>query len=121
MKCSKCEVNNENVIVTIKDKNKEVPFCMNCLVECCINRKFNFENDENLIDDVTGEKGAIQYISKEVTYVLEKKTMIRLILNNLDPDEYFALAKKYGADKFELHSDFYDEFDGVAIQPIECY
>ena len=77
MKCSKCEVNNENVIVTIKDKNKEVSFCMNCLVECCINKKFNFKNDENLIDDVTGEKGAIQYISKEVTYVLEKRTMIR--------------------------------------------
>jgi hypothetical protein len=43
--------------------------------------------------------------------------MYRLITHNLDPDEYFALAKKYGADKFEIHSDFYDEFDGIAIQP----
>lgn len=114
-----CSICNEGrpCATTISDKNGTTFYCPNCLLEAVLNRKIKFENDLNLIDDITGEKGAVKFESGDELYILEKESMYRLITHNLDPDEYFALAKKYGADKFEIHSDFYDEFDGVAIQP----
>ena len=117
MKCCRCEQNSEYVIAKITDKNGFAEYCQNCLCELFFENKLLFENNPDFIDDITGEKGAVKYEAYDETYVLEKSTMIRLIARNLEPEEYFALVKKYGANKFLLHDDFYDPFDGIAVQP----
>ena len=118
MICCKCNKEMGDIVNRLKDKNGEQIFCPNCLCLEVANRKLKLENDETLRDDITGEYGAVEFCSCDEHYVLERETMIRLICHNLDPDEWMALADKYGEDKFELHSDFYDE-DGYAIQPME--
>lgn len=117
MQCSLCNMQQDLCISTITDAAGIAHYCLNCLVGLAIDNKLNFENDPMLIDDVTGESGAVKYENGDEIYILEKERMRRLIAHSLYPDEYFALAKKYGADKFELHSDFYDAFDGEAVQP----
>ena len=118
MSCSKCGDDRRVILTTITDKNGSVEYCPNCLIEAYIEFKLDFENNPDFIDDVTGEHGAVKFESEGEIYILERERMFRLIAHNLDPDEYFALAKKYGANKFEIHDDFYDDFDGVAIQPV---
>lgn len=119
MICSICKEYHPHSLVAITDKDATIIYCLNCLMSTTINNQLKLENNPDFIDDVTGEKGAVRFENANETYVLEKTRMYRLITHNLDPDEYFALAKKYGTDKFEIHSDFYDEFDGIAIQPVE--
>ena len=114
-----CSVCKEKHVIKITDNNNTTPYCLNCLLSAVINHKLKIKNNPDFIDDVTGEKGAVKFENKDEIYVLEKERMYRLITHSLEPDEYFALAQKYGADKFEIHSDFYDDFDGVAIQPVE--
>lgn len=121
MKCSKCGFESDISIATITDKNGSVQYCLNCTSIALINRQLHMENDETLVDDITGENGAVKFECGDETYILDSDTMKRLIALDLDPDEYFALAKKYGADKFHIHSDFYDDCDGVAIQPLRVY
>ena len=117
MICSMCKNDYGSIVTAITDKNGTNHYCPNCLLSGVLNREIKFENNPDFIDDITGENGAVKFENDNETYVLEKATMYRLITHNLNPDEYFALAKKYGADKFEIHDDFYDEFDGIAIQP----
>ena len=117
MKCINCGENRDVVCAKITDKNGEQHYCLNCCLSLYLRGKLNIENNPDFIDDITGESGAVRYQNGDECYTLERKTLGRLISHNLDPDEYFALVAKYGADKFELHDDFYDEFDGVAIQP----
>lgn len=117
MICSVCKEDHSNIAINITDKNGSTVYCPNCLISGVLDHDIKFDNNSDFIDDVTGEQGAVKFESKDEIYILEKRRMYRLITHNLDPDEYFALAKKYGSDKFEIHSDYYDEFDGVAIQP----
>ena len=63
----------------------------------------------------TGRKAVI-YRSHDVRLVLTPDEVARLVLLNLDPDEFFILAEKYGS-FFEIHDDFYDWETGVALQP----
>ena len=121
MKCKNCGNSSERILTTITDNNGSSVYCPNCLVEEFLSGNLNFENNMDFVDDITGEKGAVSYVSDGETYILEKEAMLRLISYNLDPDEYFALANKYGADKFMLHDDFYDSWDGGAVQPLGCY
>lgn len=118
MVCEKCQKDYGKIIIRLRDKNGEQTFCPNCLAFTVSNGDLKIENDKTLRDDVTGKFGAVEYCSLNERYTLEKETMIRLICKNLTPEEWFALKEKYGADKFELHDDFYDE-DGYAIQPME--
>lgn len=118
MKCSMCKENRETLMVKLTDACGETIYCPNCLAVAYLNRTLHLENHPDFVDDVTGCNGAVKYEATDETYVLEVETMKRLIAHNLDPDEYYALANKYGADKFMIHSDFYDDFDGVAIQPM---
>lgn len=118
MSCIKCGDNRKVIISTLTDKNGSVEYCPNCLTMAFINNELHFENHPQFIDDVTGEIGAVKFESEGEIYILENKRMLRLIAHNLEPEEYFALAKKYGANKFEIHDDFYDELDGTAIQPV---
>jgi hypothetical protein len=121
MKCSKCTQNNDFVIAKLTDKNGEQLYCLNCLMVASINRKLCLTDNPLFVDDVTGEAGAVKYENHDEIYFLSVDRMMRLITHNLSPEEYFALAKKYGADKFLLHSDFYDAFDGEALQPAGLY
>ena len=118
MSCIICGKSFNRIEATIKDKNSEKTYCPNCLIGEFIEGNLNLENDLNLIDDITGEHGAVEYKSDHESYTLERETMLRLIAHDLDCDEYFALAKKYGADMFHLHDDFYDPDTGEAEQPV---
>ena len=119
MRCGNCEKDYDvNIIIKLKDKMGEQSFCPTCLALMVYNNDLYLENDISLKDDVTGKWGAVEYLSGDEHYVLEKGTMIRLICHNLKKDEYLILTKKYGSDKFQLHDDFYLE-DGSAIQPME--
>ena len=118
MKCSKCGNNRSVLMIRLTDAKGETIYCPNCLAAAYLNRKLHLKNHPDFIDDITGNHGAVKYEATDETYVLEVEAMKRLIAHNLDPEEYYALAHKYGADKFMIHSDFYDDFDGVAIQPM---
>ena len=118
MKCSICNENHECSTVKITDKNETKVYCLNCLLSEYLDGNLRLENNPDFVDDITNENGAVKYESEDESYVLEKKTLGRLISCNLDPDEYFALVEKYSADNFSLHDDFYDPDDGFAIQPV---
>ena len=118
MKCSECGFDEKIVVISITDKNGSLEFCPNCLIKQFIENELSFENHPDFVDDVTGEKGAVKFESYDEVYVLEKERMLRLISHNLEPEEYFALAEKYGANKYMIHEDFYDEIDGEALQPV---
>lgn len=91
--------------------------CPNCIAYGILNNKISFINNPNFIDDITGKPGAVKFEAYGESYTLERRTMMRLLAHSLQPKEYKALAKKYGADKYMIHDDFYDE-DGNAIQPM---
>jgi hypothetical protein len=126
MRCCKCGENNKVILAEITDKNSSAVYCPNCLLETIANFEATkgsretcfFENSDEFIDDITDEKGAVIYKSQDESYSLDAETMLRLIDHSLYPDEYFELADKYGYDKFHLHSDFYDDCDGEALQPL---
>ena len=119
MNCNNCkEKFNEIVTATITDKNGSTSYCMNCVTSLAVNDELKLENNMEFIDDITGKNGAVKYENLDEHYTLEKDTMRRLICNALEPEEYFALVKLYGASQFQLHSDFYDSCDGVAEQPL---
>jgi hypothetical protein len=105
-------------MVVIADKHDLSIFCVNCTLEGTLNNDIVMENNPDFIDDITGKKGAIRYESGNESYTLEREVMKRLICCALEPEEYFALAKLHGSDKFLLHSDFYDDIDGEALQPL---
>ena len=108
------------VDIMIIDKDSTRTFCPNCLVIGVYNNYINFVNNSNLTDDITGNKGAIAYVTLDESYVLDRTTLRRLILHNLKPFEWKALYGKYvkNTSKFHfmLHDDFYDD-KGNALQP----
>ena len=110
------------VDVMIIDKDSTRTFCPNCLVTGIYNNYINFANNKNLTDDITGTKGAVAYIALNESYILNRETLRRLILNSLYPWEWKALNDKYikptGKFYFMLHEDFYDD-TGKALQPVD--
>ena len=118
IRCENCKKDYGEIIIKLKDNMGEQSFCPNCLALMVCNQDLYLENDMSLKDDVTGKWGAIEFLSGDEHYVLEKERMIRLICKNLRKEEYLVLSQKYGADKYELHDDFYLE-DGTAIQPMK--
>ena len=117
MKCDNCKRGYNAIGIKLKDAIHEWNLCPNCLTFLFLEDKLNFVNDLNLIDDITGNPGAVEFISLDEKYVLEKETMLRLISYNLKRHEYIPLINKYGSNKFMLHDDFYGS-DGTAFQPI---
>ena len=117
-KCKNCKCEAQILLIKLTDTNSTETYCPNCLALAFCENKLNFQNNPNFIDDITGKPGAVKFESNDESYSLEKETMLRLISYNLKPNEYFALADKYGNDKYMLHDDFYTE-DGIAWQPIE--
>jgi hypothetical protein len=115
--CEKCGYDKSIINITIRDFVGEITLCPNCLAVAFLNDKLHFVDNANLICDITGERGAVEFITCDEYYCLNSKAMMRLISHNLKPLEYFALAQKYGNHKFMIHDDFYDE-DGFAIQPM---
>lgn len=65
--------------------------------------------------DISGKAGYI-YRSDDLEVALTRDEMYRYLRHNLEPQEFFALAVKYGI-SFETHDDFYDEETGRAVQP----
>ena len=87
------------------------------------------EENENFIDEITGKRGAIKFVSlnynhKTEVYCLNKDTLIRFVNVNLKPIEYGILMINHcGWNQnneirvpYELHDDFYLE-NGEALQP----
>lgn len=116
-KCEQCGYDKSIVNITIRDFAGEITLCPNCLATAFLNNKLHFMDNASLICDVTGERGAVEFMAYDEYYCLSSNVMMRLISHNLKPHEYFALAKKYGANKFMIHDDFYLE-DGTAWQPL---
>ena len=114
-KCINCKKDYGNILITITDENSSVNYCPNCLVAAWFNG-LDFTNSEELVDEITGKKGAVKFSTFGEEYVLERKTMLRLISHNLFPFEHKFLVEKHGWDKYMLHDDFYDE-NHIAIQP----
>ena len=117
MICCKCGFDKDNINITIRDAKGETTYCPNCLASAYLDNALSLENIPDVIDDVTGEAGAVEFIAEGEYYALEAETMLRLIACELDQDEYLALAQKYGTECFMIHSDFYCE-DGTPVQPL---
>jgi hypothetical protein len=69
-----------------------------------------------IASNLSGNLG-YEYRSSEITLVLTRDELYRLMRHDLLPAEFFQLAEKFGI-FFETHDDFYDEKSGVAIQPV---
>lgn len=117
MKCDTCGYPHEEIVITLIDGVKKLHFCPNCLALHFQNNEIAFINHQHLLDDITGQPGAVEFKSGNERYVLERRSMMRLISHNLQPVEWKSLVALYGEDKYMLHSDFYDE-DGNALQPM---
>lgn len=116
-KCEKCGYEHDNIIITLKDAVKERHLCPNCVAYSFLENELSFINDHNLVDDISGKPGAVEFVSNNERYCLEKRTMMRLLSYNLQRHEYLILVNKYGSDKFMLHEDFYWN-DGTKLQPM---
>lgn len=115
--CEHCGYSIAHVVITLTDGVRSQMLCPNCIAYGILDNKISFTNNPNFIDDITRKSGAVRFEAYGESYTLERCTMMRLLAHNLHPAEYKALAKKYGADKYMIHDDFYDE-DGNAIQPM---
>ena len=70
-----------------------------------------------LLSDISNEP-ALSYRTEQVQLNLTPAEFRRLVTRNLTPDEFFALANRYGI-FFEICFDFYNPETGVAEQPKE--
>ena len=118
MKCKRCNNDYESIMIYLVDAEKTQCFCPNCLTLSYFDNQLNLKNDFKMLDDITGEPGAVKFESDGEVYFLEKNRMERLITYNLMPYEYLKLMEKYGNHCYMIHEDFYTE-DGYAIQPID--
>ena len=120
--CQRCGV-SYTVDAMIIDANTTRVYCPNCLIFIVDTDAVCFKENILVRDDITGEPGAISYISSGETYNLNGDAFKRLVLHNLTPSEYKILYKKYvePTDErrfmFLLHGDFYSD-EGIAVQPI---
>ena len=117
MKCQTCGYANEDIVVTIADGVKTLHLCPNCIAMHFQNNELGFMNNPHLIDDITGQPGAVEFKSGKERYVLERRTMMRLIAHSLQPIEWKCLVALYGSNQYMLHDDFYDD-EGNALQPM---
>jgi hypothetical protein len=111
--CTKCHQHYSMIMSIIVDGNGNRFYCPNCMAKEA--DTMPLANVSDLHDDVTGEPGAVAFMAYKEVYTLEAERMRRLIKHTLAPDEVLALRKKYGADSFMLHDDFYDD-EGNALQ-----
>lgn len=116
MVCERCNRELGSMVSKITDGVKTIHLCPNCVAISFYNGNLSFINNSEFIDDVTGKPGAVRYVSRNEEYYLERRAMMRLLTHNLRKAEYLALAAKYGANQYMLHSDFYSQ-DGKALQP----
>lgn len=117
-KCMICGYNKvQNILVQLVDAEKTRIMCPNCIAQAVALGNITFEADYNLIDDITGLPGAVQFCFSNDTehYTLSPRAMIRLLAHDLRAHEWKALVAKYG-EQYMLHDDFYTK-DGEAIQP----
>jgi hypothetical protein len=82
-----------------------------------LENKLNFINDPSLIDDISGTPGAVEFISENEKYCLERRTLMRLISYNLQRHEHRILVGKYGKNNFMLRNDvyWYDDTDSQSL------
>ena len=115
--CDRCHRSGSDKIhIRIRDAVKEATLCPNCMAASFLENEFSFSNDPNLIDDISGQPGAVEFVSGNERYCLERRTMMRLISYNLQRHEYLILADKYGTDKYMLRDDLY--WNSEKLQPI---
>lgn len=111
--CCDCHKHYPIIIEKITDANGSRFFCPNCLAFSC--HDMSLVNIPNLQDDITGKPGAVVFEAYKERYQLDAECMRRLISHSLKPHEVLALRKKYGAEVFMLHDDFYDD-EGHTLQ-----
>lgn len=116
-KCNLCGMESEVVLVTLTDGTSQHCMCPNCIAASVANGTIAFSRNYNLIDDITGVPGAVQFVSMAEQYTLAPRTMLRLLAHDLRPNEWKALCKKYDEHNYMLHDDFYSP-DGEALQPV---
>jgi hypothetical protein len=104
-------------MIQLTDGVKTRSLCPNCLAIELQENNISFINSPKLIDDISGQPGAVEFKSGYERYVLERRSMMRLISHNLRPIEWKCLVAIYGSNPYMLHDDFYDE-EGSALQPI---
>lgn len=117
LECKHCGYSVPQVVITLTDGTRSQMLCPNRIAFGIISNKISFINNPNFVDDITGKPGAVKFEAYGESYTLERRTMMRLLAHSLQPAEYQALAKKYGADKYMIHDDFYLP-DGTSVQPI---
>lgn len=120
MVCNRCECERDNIVFILTDGIGQRVLCPNCAAVAFQNNELSFINNPNLVDDISGKPGAVEFVSDGERYVLERRSMMRLISHNLKQSEWKILAAKYGPNGFMLHDDFYSE-DGTALQPMMQY
>lgn len=114
--CMYCGFSYEPIIISLRDANGVRHMCPNCIAAKVSEGIIKFTPIEELVDDITGIPGAVEFTSGSEHYILAPKAMLRLLAHNLQPNEWLALSKKYDPCNYMLHDDFYDE-DGNAWQP----
>lgn len=74
------------------------------------------EVSEEFKSILSEDRDGIVYQSPEISMPLTPDEVRRVVLRNLQPEEYKALKKKYGI-FYEIHEAFYRPGTGEAIQP----
>ena len=106
--CDRCQrKGSDKIHITLRDAKNEITLCLSCMSLAFLEGELNFVNDSNLIDDISGRPGAVEFVAYNERYCLERKTMMRLISYNLQRHEYLILADKYGTDRYMLRDDLY--------------
>lgn len=117
-KCMNCGCNLDIILITLTDACGETVMCPNCIAAGVLNGSISFTANKDLIDDITGMPGAVKFVSRDESYTLTPRTMLRLLAHDLRPHEWKTLAAKYDVNAYMLHDDFYTS-DGEAWQPTE--
>lgn len=114
--CMCCGCKMEVILITLLDGAAQRVMCPNCIAASVSNNTLQFVPDYNLVDDITGVPGAVQFTSGHEQYTLAPRAMLRLLAHDLKPHEWKALCDKYDCHNYMLHDDFYT-VDGEAWQP----
>jgi hypothetical protein len=105
MYCECCKQSRR--LIALRDNIKTLVLCKSCLSSEFINGRLSFVNNNELIDDISGRNGAVEFISDDERYCLDGKTMLRLISYNLQRHEYSILVRKYGNNMGLLRKELY--------------
>jgi hypothetical protein len=101
------------MIIQIEDSRGIQTFDPNSLMIAMFKGSLRLEETIGL--SIISDTFGYRYSDSEVSMILTKPELIRLLEKDLKPEEYFKLRDKFGV-FFLIHDDFYDEETGLSLQ-----